>query len=68
MQDMISNSSTRQKPSTDIGAVDLPYGVGASSSAAHVAEQVPNAVLHARIAGATPAPAVTVPKTAPPAA
>ena len=33
--------------------------------AAQAAEQVPRAALHARMAGATATPAVTVPKTAP---
>jgi hypothetical protein len=33
--------------------------------AAHLAEQIPNALLHAKTAGATPTPAVTVPNTAP---
>mmetsp|Transcript_40457 Transcript_40457/g.81604 ORF Transcript_40457/g.81604 Transcript_40457/m.81604 type:complete len:218 (+) Transcript_40457:32-685(+) len=44
------------------------HGVGVQPAATHAAMQTPSAALHATIAGATPAPAVTVPNVAPAAA
>jgi len=44
------------------------YGVGVSVAQQAACMQVPKAELHAKMAAGVPAPAVTVPKTAPAAA
>ena len=58
----LTREDHRRDPEDD----EVAQGIGAMSAvAAQAAEQVPKAALQARMAGATPTPAVIVPKVAP---